>query len=136
MKAVHPQSVCPAAFFLKSPVSAANPKEVTITGQVPATNPPVIVRVQGNLTALGNPYPVDFIFTNSTLATEATPGSVAHFWDTGLQSWRSSTKSAKNSTWDGAAIGRNVAAGDGFFLKDITTAAERQWSAEKYYTWP
>lgn len=123
-------------FFLKSPAAAVNPKEVTITGQVPATNPPVVIRVQGNLTALGNPYPVDFVFTNSTLATEAAPNSLAYFWDTANQGWRSSTKSPKNSTWDGAAIGKTVAAGDGFFLKDATTATDREWSAEKIYTWP
>ena len=123
-------------FFLKSPASAVNPKDVTITGQVPATNPPVVVRVQGNLSAIGNPYPVDFIFTNSTLATGAQPGSLAYFWDAGLQSWRGSTKSTKDSRWDGAAVGKTVSAGEGFFLKDITTAAEREWSAEKFYTWP
>ncbi len=123
-------------FFLKSPATAVDPKDVTITGQVPATNAPVPVRVQGNLSAIGNPYPVDFVFTNSSLASGAANGSLAYFWSPAGQNWQSSTKSTKDGTWGGAAIGRTITAGEGFFLKDVTTDASREWSAEKMYTWP
>ncbi|GEM_PF-910635 len=123
-------------FFLKSPLTAVDPKDVTITGQVPATNSPVPVRVQGNLSAIANPYPVDFIFTNSSLAVGSENGSLAYFWDPDGQNWLSATKSTKDGKWGGAAIGRTVTAGEGFFLKDVTTAVSREWDAEKMYTWP
>lgn len=123
-------------FFLKSPATAVAAKEVTITGQVPPTNSPVEVWGQGNLTAIGNPYPVDFVFTNSSLASGAANGSLAYFWDPTGQAWMSSTKSTKDGTWGGAAIGRTISAGEGFFLKDQSASATRQWSAEKLYTWP
>ena len=120
-------------FFLKTPSGSAA-VEVTITGEVP-DDASLQRAVQGGngLAALANPYPVDFAFSTSTLASNAANLSWAYFWDTGLQRWVGALKSGKG-VWDGVATAKTVQAGEGFFLKDVNPASV--WTNTKPYTWP
>lgn len=121
-------------FFLKTPSTQATAVEVTITGEVP-DDASLQRAVQGGngLAALANPYPVDFAFTSSSLASNSANGSWAYFWDTGLQRWVGSQKSGKGA-WDPVASAKTVQAGEGFFLKDA--GAGSVWTVTKPYTWP
>ena len=120
-------------FFLKGPVAATDPVDVTITGEVPpdGTIPRTIVG-GGVLGILANPYPVDFKFGESDLAQQASVGSSVAFWDEANQVWASGGKSSKG--WAAGQSNRVVAAGESFFLRELTIGTT--WNAAKPYTWP
>ena len=126
------------AFFLKSPTNAAAPADVTITGEVPPTiGQPVISRSvvgQGNLSPLANPYPVDFKFGESQLASGAAQGSTVFFWNSVGQSWSIGSKGTKG--WQPAQSNQIVAAGDGFFLKSSNATSFVWTEPVAPYTWP
>ena len=118
------------AFFLKG-VAGDVDREVTITGEVPedATLARAVTG-GGNLTALGNSYPVDMKFGTSSVASNASVGSTVFFW-TGT-AWSGGTKGAKG--WQAAESNRVVLAAEGFFLKEIGSGWV--WTNSKPYTWP
>lgn len=121
------------AFFMKGPTGAVVATEVTITGEVPDdANLLRIMRGSANLSAVANPYPVDFKFGASSLAINATPGSSVFFWDEALQVWSPGSKSTKG--WASAQSNRVVLAGEGFFMKEFSTVTN--WDQLKPYTWP
>ena len=125
------------AFFLKSPTNAAAPADVTITGEVPPTiGQPIIsknVLGLGNLTTLGNPYPVDFKFGESQVAIDSVQGSQVFFWNP-EQNWTIGLKGIKG--WASGASNRVVSAGEGFFLK-ASNATSFAWTEPVApYTWP
>ena len=125
------------SFFLKSPTNAAAPADVTITGEVPPTiGQPIIsknVLGLGNLTTLGNPYPVDFKFGESQVAKDAVQGSQVFFWNAD-QTWSIGTKGLKG--WAALSSNRVVTAGEGFFLK-ASNATSFAWTEPVApYTWP
>ena len=121
-------------FFLKTPAAQATAVEVTITGEVPDEATLTRAVVGGNaIAALGNPYPVDVAFTNTTVAQNAANGSWAYFWDLTTQKWVPALKSGKG-VWDGVAAAKTIQAGEGFFLKDA--GAGSVWTNSKPYTWP
>ena len=125
------------SFFLKSPTNAAAPADVTITGEVPPTiGQPIIsknVLGLGNLTTLGNPYPVDFKFGESQVAKDAVQGSQVFFWNAD-QTWSIGTKGLKG--WAALSSNRVVTAGEGFFLK-ASNATSFAWTEPAApYTWP
>ncbi len=120
------------AFFLKGPVGGSA-VEVTITGEVP--DDAALTRVMsgsGALSAVANPYPVDFVFGQSDLAINATVGSEVFFWDEALQVWSGGGKSGKG--WGPGDSNRVVLAAEGFFLKETGTVTD--WDQNKPYTWP
>jgi len=121
------------AFFMKGDIAAVSDVEVTITGEVPE-DAQLSRAVVGNnaLGTIGNPYPVDFIFGESTIASNAATGSWVYFWDSALQTWAGSQKSSKG--WAAGAYTRPVLAAEGFFLKDAGTPST--WDETKPYTWP
>jgi len=120
------------AFFLKGDAAAVSDVEVTITGEVPADTALTRAIVGDNaLGTVANPYPVDFKFGDSAVASNAAVNSVVYFWDATLQKWNPGTKSSKG--W-GALTNRVVVASEGFFLKDA--GAPSIWTNAKPYTWP
>ncbi len=121
-------------FFLQSPPAQVSDVAVTITGEVP-DEPSLTRAVQGGgaLAALGNPYPVDVSFTNTTIAANAANLSTAFFWDSAAQGWVGSQKSGKG-VWGSVALAKTVQAGEGFFLQDA--GAGSVWTNMKPYTWP
>ena len=121
------------AFFMKGDPASGSPVEITITGEVPAV--PTLARAipGGNsLGTIGNPYPVDFKFGESSLALNASVNSVVYFWDEALQVWSGGGKSSKG--WGGAQSNRVVLAAEGFFLKEFGSVTS--WTNTRPYTWP
>ncbi len=108
-------------------------REITITGEVPA-DAALSRAVPGGtqLGTVGNPFPVDFKFGTSSIASNAGVGSVVYFWDAALQGWSGGSKSGKG--WGGAQSNRIVLAAEGFFLKEVN--AGYVWTNSKPYTWP
>jgi hypothetical protein len=118
------------AFFMKGDVNDGVAREVTITGEVPAdTARTRSITGGGNLTSIANPFPVDFTFGSSSIASNASVNSWAYFW-TG-SSWAGGMKTTKG--WAGLS-NRVVLAAEGFFLKEVNTAFT--WTNSKPYTWP
>lgn len=121
------------AFFMKGNPADVADVEITITGEVPAD--PTLARAMpgaNNLGTIGNPYPVDFKFGESSLASNATVGSVVYFWDSAVQGWGGGSKSAKG--WAAGQSNRVVLAAEGFFLKEAGSVTT--WTNAKPYTWP
>lgn len=120
-------------FFLKGPDAALDPTEITITGELP--NEATLARStpgSGALGSMANPYPSDFVFGTSALASNATDGSSVSFWDISNQRWSSGLKGGKG--WDANVVTQVVTATEGFFLKEAGTVT--QWTVDKPYTWP
>lgn len=118
--------------FLKSPTNQATPIPITFAGEVPSEATLSRAVIGNNAFAtVGNPYPADFKFGTSTLASNAAMGSIVYFWnpETG---WSGGMKSAKG--WNSAQAERVVAATEAFFLKEAGSGLV--WSPEKPYTWP
>ena len=121
------------AFFLKGSASDVIDREITITGEVPAdTSLPRSVPGSALLGTVGNPFPVDFKFGTSSLASNATQGSTVFFWDTVAQGWSGGVKGSKG--WQPAQSNRVVLAAEGFFLKEVGSGYV--WTNSKPYTWP
>lgn len=120
-------------FFLKGPGAATEFKEITITGELP--NESTLVRSVVGSSALGsmaNPYPTDFVFGTSPLASNATIGSEVSFWDIDNQRWTSGQKGGRG--WAANVVTQVVSATEGFFLREAGTVT--QWTVDKPYTWP
>lgn len=120
-------------FFLKGPVAATEPTEITITGELP--NESTISRStpgSGALGSMANPYPTDFVFGTSALASNATILSVVSFWDVNDQKWVGGSKGGKG--WAANVVTQVVSATEGFFLREAGVAS--QWTVDKPYTWP
>jgi hypothetical protein len=126
------------SFFLQSPLAQVTPVVVTITGEVPENDTASVpVAPTNNLSALGNPYPVDVVFTNTSLASNASVGAKAYFWNP-AGNWGSGEKKQKGTnapTWDGTAVGKTIAAGEGFFMQN-PAAGGLTWTNARPYTWP
>lgn len=121
-------------FFLKGPIAATEPTEITITGELPnETTQARSTPGSGALGSMANPYPADFVFGTSSLASNATAGSVVSFWDANEQIWVGGTKHARNG-WPANVVTQVVTATEGFFLKEAGTVT--QWTVDKPYTWP
>ena len=121
-------------FFVKGPVTNTLPTEITIAGEVPdvATLARAIPG-SGNLGSMANPYPADFVFGISALASNATALSVASFWDVNDQKWVGGQKNAKTG-WPANVATQRIIATSGFFLKEAGTVTT--WTNAKPYTWP
>ena len=121
-------------FFLKGPATSTVPTEITIAGEVPdvATLARAIPG-SGRLGSMANPYPADFVFGTSPLASNATVLSEVSFWDAANQKWVGGTKTAKGG-WDLNVRTQKVIATSGFFLKEAGTVTT--WTNAKPYTWP
>ena len=121
-------------FFIRGPNTSAVPTEITIAGEVPDAATLTRAIPGGNaLGSMANPYPADFVFGISSLASNATLGSVASLWDTAAQSWNIGTKKSKGG-WDSNVATAKVAATEGFFLREYATVTT--WTNSKPYTWP
>ena len=119
-------------FFLKGDPVAVSDAEVTITGEVPPdAQISRAVPAGDGFGALANPYPVDFVFGTSSLASNAPVGSEVAFWDVDSQGWIIGSKSSKG--W-GSYGDQLILAGEGFFLK--APGSSFNWDADKPYTWP
>ncbi len=120
-------------FFLKGPATSTVPTEITITGELP--NEATLARStpgSGALGSMANPYPADFIFGTSSLASNATVLSSVSFWDVNDQRWVVGAKGGKG--WAANVVTQVVTATEGFFLKEYGTVT--QWTVDKPYTWP
>ena len=121
-------------FFLKGPATSTVPTEITIAGEVPDLA--TMARAMpgsGNLGSMANPYPADFVFGTSSLASNATVLSDVFFWDAEAQQWVGGTKKAKGG-WDASVVTQRVLATSGFFLREAGTVTT--WTNTKPYTWP
>ena len=120
------------SFFLQTSATQAVPVTVTIAGEVPDDlTLPVTITGSSNLVAVANPYPVDIVFTNTSLASNLVQGSMAFFWNGA--SWASSEKKSKG--WSDAGVGKTLTAGEGFFVQTPDPAG-LTWTESKPYTWP
>ena len=120
-------------FLMKSPVASTEDIDVTITGEVPADAMLSRGVPGGNaFGSLANPYPVDFTFGTSALASNAPAGTVVYFWDVDAQSWQAGGKSTKG--WGPGEAGYGVEAGEGFLMR--AQGAPMTWDTVKPYTWP
>lgn len=121
-------------FFIKGPATSTVPTEITIAGEVPdvATLSRAIPG-SSRLGSMANPYPADFIFGTSSLASNATVNSSVSFWDANNQGWVGGIKKAKGG-WDASVVTQKVLATSGFFLKEVGTVTS--WTNAKPYTWP
>ena len=121
-------------FFIKGPLTSTEPMEITIAGEVPDGG--TLTRAipgSGNFGSVANPYPADFVFGTSSLASNASALSSASFWDVDDQRWVGGTKTAK-SGWPANVATQRVLATSGFFLKEAGTVT--MWTNTKPYTWP
>ena len=120
-------------FFLKGPAVSTVTNEITITGELP--NESIWTHNILGSSALGNmanPYPADFVFGTSSLASNATLGSSVSFWDVNSQRWVGGSKGGRG--WDANVRTQVVSATEGFFLRQAGAAT--QWTVTKPYTWP
>lgn len=120
-------------FFMKGPATSTVPTEITILGEVPSDA--VLTRTipGGNrLGSMANPYPVDFVFGTSSLASNATVLSSVSFWDVAGQRWVGGAKGGKG--WAANVATQRVIATEGFFMKEASTVTT--WTNTKPYTWP
>lgn len=121
-------------FFLKGPDYAVEPTEITITGELPSESTLArSVPGSGNIESMANPYPVDFVFGTSSLASNAATFSVVSFWDADRQEWGGGQKGGKTG-WPAEVVTQVVSATEGFFLREAGVAS--QWTVDKPYTWP
>lgn len=120
-------------FLMKSDVASVVDVDVTITGEVPG-DPTLSRGIPGGdaFGTLANPYPVDFTFGTSALASNAPVGTFVYFWDVDAQGWQAGSKSTKG--WGPYQTAYGVQAGEGFLLK--APGAPMTWDADKPYTWP
>lgn len=123
-------------FFLKGPAASMVPTEITIAGEVP-TGATLARAIPGNnnLGSVANPYPADFVFGTSALASNATAGATVSFWDSVGQRWFGGIKSGKPAVWTASVLTQKVLATEGFFLK-VTNTTGLVWTNAKPYTWP
>ena len=123
-------------FFLKGPTTNLVPTEITIAGEVP-TEATLARTIPGsaNLGSVANPYPADFVFGTSALASNAPAGSVVSFWSPVDQGWFGGMKAGKPAVWPSAVLTQRVIATEGFFLK-VTNTTGLVWTNAKPYTWP
>ena len=123
-------------FFLKGPTTNLVSTEITIAGEVPDLATQIrAVPGSSNLGSMANPYPADFVFGTSALASNAAAGSVVSFWNPGAQTWFGGMKSGKPAVWPGNVLTQRVIATEGFFLK-VTNTTGLVWTNSKPYTWP
>ena len=123
-------------FFIKSPATSTVDIAITITGEVPEDSSfQRGITGSSNITLVANPYPVDFVFGSSPLATGAVRNSTVSFWDI--------TQNEGNGAWVGGPkgmagwgvwSGRVVQAGEAFAFKEA--GSSRIWESAKPYTWP
>lgn len=119
------------SFFLKNAQSTN--MELIVSGEVPS-DASISRSIPGqSLQLIANPYPVPMVFTNFSFADGLPNGSVANFWDVENQKWISQTKLAK-SGW-GSQKNREIAPGEGFFVKSASSSAT-DWAESRPYTWP
>lgn len=119
-------------FFLKGPATSTVPTEITIAGEVPDVATLNRAIPGGNLLgSMANPYPADFVFGTSSLASNATLGSTVSFWDVNDQRWVGGTK---GKSWAANVVTQKVLATSGFFLMEAGTVT--MWTNAKPYTWP
>ncbi|MDD2240150.1 MAG: hypothetical protein PHO14_01215 [Kiritimatiellae bacterium] len=120
-------------FLMKSEVGSTEDVDVTITGEVPS-DATLSRGIPGsdNFGSLANPYPVDFTFGTSALASNAPVDTFVYFWDVDAQTWNAGGKSGKG--WGPAEAGYEVQAGEGFLMR--APGGATTWDAEKPYTWP
>lgn len=120
-------------FLMKSPPASTEDVDVTITGEVPA-DATLSRGIPGGeaFGSLGNPYPVDFTFGTSALASNAPSGTFVYFWDVDNQGWNAGQKSTKG--WGPFQAAYGVQAGEGFLLR--APGGAMSWDAAKPYTWP
>lgn len=119
-------------FFIKN--NQSTNIELIISGEVP--NDATISRglPVGALQSVANPYPVPMILTNFAFASALPNGSIANFWDVENQKWIPQNKSSK-SGW-GAEKNREIAPGEGFFVKPNTNSTVTTWTESRPYSWP
>ena len=100
--------------------------EVTLSGTIPSAATTVVAST--NYNAMGYPYPVDCIWSNTALAVASPNGSVVYFWNSEYTTFYTGQKSTKGTGWP-PAVGGTLEAGLGFFLKsagaDAVSVVER-----------
>lgn len=123
-------------FFMKGAATELSDVEVTITGEVPAdASLSRAIPGSGGLGTVGNPYPVDFKFGESSLALGASVNSWVYFWNPDSQAWAGGIKSpVGGGRWGNIQSNYVVQAGEAFFLKEA--AEVTTWNAVRPYTWP
>lgn len=127
------QWVAPGELFFLKPAGAMT---ITMSGEVPdEEEQDVDISPKAALTAMGNPYPVEFDFDSSDIATKATRNSYVYFWDDESQSWKGNQKRSS-----GFSSKKTVKPGIGFFFKsasgDEAGAENMTWKVVKPYDFP
>ena len=92
--------------------------EVTLSGTTPSAA--TTIEAITNYNAMGYPYPVDCIWSNTALAVACPNGSYVYFWNSEYTTFYGGQKSTKGTGWP-PAVGGALEAGIGFFLKPFGT---------------
>ena len=119
-------------FFLKN--NQSTNIELIISGEVPSDASISRGLPVGALQSVANPYPVPMVFTNFAFAGALPNGSVANFWDVENQKWIPQDKTSRGG-W-GTQKNREIAPGEGFFVKPNTNSTATTWTETRPYTWP
>lgn len=104
---------------------------IVLAGEVPADSQiDVGITAGGNLSAVGNPYPVSMKFVETELAKDAKAGSFAYFWDG--SAWQ-----RVNMTRQGFTTEYELEPGEGFFFQTATSEqTNKVWVEERPYNFP
>lgn len=123
------------SFFVRGPASGSSTGyTVFLMGEVPDrfTAPTTTAPVYQGLGMFGFPYPVEVLWTNTTLAQGSAQGDGLLVWDAVGQTYVPYNKT--RSGW-GTADSLVIQPGQGFWFRK-GTAGTTNWIESKPYTWP
>jgi hypothetical protein len=98
-----------------------NSYTVTLTGDVPVSNLTMVCKPLWG--AVGYPYPVDRLFTNTQYAKIVANGSQMILWDASSQTFLPPASKTKIAGWTAPASTSVLTAGQGYFLRSASAAA-------------
>jgi hypothetical protein len=115
------------SFFLWQPTTTGH--AISVSGTVPVG--PVTNQIHERWSALGYPYPVDVVWTDTSLSSNLPTGALVYFWNLGRQQYDIFRKGppAKGS-W-GPASNHVIRPGDGFIVRQPPGSAPFLWVQER-----
>jgi hypothetical protein len=120
-------------FFLKGSNAAPTAVDVTITGEVPDTDPLVrAIPGSGAYGTLANAYPVDMKFGESDVAKNASQNSIVLLLERSPAAMGLGQQDLQGL--GGCSVEPRGEAGEGFFLREMGTVTT--WTKRQAYTWP
>lgn len=130
---VRSRKIKPGEMFFYRP---ATNQTATISGEVPdEATLDVAVLSGGSYSAVGNPYPVSVMWTNTPIATAANNGDAVYFWNGTTWIGGTLTKNNTRTQWNINVRSREVEPGKGVFFRAASGDAKRV-TFDRPYRWP